>query len=489
LVPGWAFEWALWAKGALTAVGGISGWLATRGSAAPSGSAKPALPATVWRYAVKAAPLVFIVTLLIGLSALTNFLLYKSGVVFVGSDDKGWQPVDWWDHDMLLEHTPWFWVIAAGVLLYAISWMMARYININKFSLHGMYRNRLIRAYLGASNPKRNASRFTGFSESDNLRMHALRTGYKPFHVVNLSLNLVSGERLAWQQRKAQEFSVTPLYCGNFELGYRDSEFYGGPGGISLGTAVTISGAAASPSMGYHSSAVLGLIMTLLNARLGAWLGNPGIAGNPTWKQAGPRTAIGSLVKEAFGLTNNTNEYVYLSDGGHFENLALYTMVLRRCRHIVVLDSSCDAAYTYEDLGNALRKIRIDLKIPIDFEHDDTRPLRNKVRRCAIARIRYSEVDGACQDGVLIYVKPMLLGSESPDVASFAAAFAEFPHQSTADQFFNESQTESYRMLGMHSIEEICRGWDGKSWDSFAAHVTGVYLQSRPAPLAREAKA
>jgi hypothetical protein len=94
----------------------------------------------------------------------------------------------------------------------ATSWIMARYININKFSLHGMYRNRLIRAYLGASNPKRNASGFTGFAQSDNLQMRDFHANLKPLHVVNLSLNVVSGERLAWQQRKAQAFSVSPLY-------------------------------------------------------------------------------------------------------------------------------------------------------------------------------------------------------------------------------------------------------------------------------------
>lgn len=219
--------------------------------------------------------------------------------------------------------------------------------------------------------------------------------------------------------------------------------------------------------------------MTLLNARLGAWLGNPGVAGNSTWTESGPRTAIGSLVKEAFGLTTNTSAYVYLSDGGHFENLGLYTMVLRRCRHIVVLDSGCDPKYTYEDLGNALRKIRIDLKIPIQFADDDIQPLRRKAKRCAVARIRYSEVDGPCEDGVLIYIKPVLLGSEPPDVECFAAAFPAFPHQSTGDQWFNESQTESYRMLGLHTVDEICRGWDGKTWAGFAEHVTGQYLRGQ----------
>jgi Patatin-like phospholipase len=482
LAPGWAFQWRVWAQSAFTAAGAISGWLSTQGSA-PKASAKekPGAGSTMSKYVLKLAPVVFVLTLVVGLSALTNFLLYQSGALFSTATDKGWKPVDWWAHDMLLEHTPWYWPIALGAMLYAMSWTMARYININKFSLHGMYRNRLIRAYLGASNPKRNASRFTGFSENDNLPMSALRTGFKPLHVVNLALNMVSGERLAWQQRKAQSFTVSPLYCGNFELGYRDSARFGGPSGISLGTAITISGAAASPNMGYHSSPMVGLIMTLLNARLGAWLGNPGVAGNDTWTESGPSTAIGSLVQEAFGLTTNTSAYVYLSDGGHFENLALYTMVLRRCRHIVVLDSGSDPTFTYEDLGNALRKIRIDLRIPIEFADDDIRPLRRKEKRCAVARIRYSEVDGPCEDGVLIYIKPILLGNEPPDVESYASAFPEFPHQSTADQWFNESQTESYRMLGIHTVEEICRGWDGKNWASFVEHVKGPYLQGTTA--------
>ena len=65
-----------------------------------------------------------------------------------------------------------------------------------------------------------------------------------PLHVVNASLNLVGGEKLAWQERKAESFTVSPLHCGSGRLGYRDSREYGGVRGITLGTAVTISGAA-----------------------------------------------------------------------------------------------------------------------------------------------------------------------------------------------------------------------------------------------------
>jgi hypothetical protein len=290
--------------------------------------------------------------------------------------------------------------------------------------------------------------------------MHDLDPGLKPFHVVNVTLNLVGTKRLQWQQRKAEAFTITPLHCGSAHLGYRPSLHYGGHDGISLGTAIATSGAAASPAMGYHSSTVLAFIMTLFNARLGCWLGNPGEAGAGTWRHAGPRSALGSIVAEAAGLTNDNHPYVYLSDGGHFENLAIYEMVRRRCQFIVVSDGGCDPQFTYEDLGNALRKIRIDMKVPVEFDADSFQALRDKGRRYAFARIRYSLVEHGREDGCLLYIKPMIRGGEPPDVVSYHADHLDFPHQSTADQFFDESQTESYRILGLHSANEVCAAWD-----------------------------
>jgi hypothetical protein len=310
--------------------------------------------------------------------------------------------------------------------------------------------------------------------------MYTMKTDYKPMHVLNLTLNLVSGERLAWQQRKAESFTVTTLYCGSSDLGYRPSTEYSD--GLTLGSAMAISGAAASPNMGYHSSPVIGFIMTLFNARLGAWLGNPGIHGEKSWKQRGPHSATGSLIREAFGLTNSRSPYVYLSDGGHFENLGVYEMVQRRCRIILVLDSGGDPCFTYEDLGNALRKIRIDMNIPIEFDQALTAPLQARKKRCAVARIGYSSVDGPnCEDGYLVYVKPMYLGNESPDVQSYHSGNLAFPHQTTGDQWFDESQTESYRMLGMHTMDEIFRHLKGDTLDD-VVRASEEYIKSGPEP-------
>jgi hypothetical protein len=488
LAPKWAIEWEVWVGKAAVAAGALSAWASAFGSAlmakyAPQGGAKPGKAWTAASMAISAAPAVFIVALAIGLSVATNVLL-SSAHLLPGADTLAATAVlaadgallRWQDHQGVLSRTSPALAAALFIALLAVSWIMARYININTFSLHGMYRDRLVRAYLGASNPRRKANKFTGFARDDDIPMHELDPKMKPIHVVNLTLNLVAVNRLAWQQRKAQPFTITPLYCGNYELGYRRSSQYGGPNGITLGTAVAISGAAASPNRGGQSSPITGFIMTLLNARLGSWLGNPGAAGARTWQLAGPRSTINSLVKEAFGMTSNQNEYIYLSDGGHFENLGIYEMVLRRCCFIVAIDSGCDPDFVYDDLGNTLRKIRIDLNIPITFDDALMQPLRGGKRRCAVAKICYSDVDAGARDGWLIYIKPMRIGTETPDVENYGRSHPEFPHQSTNNQWFDEPQTESYRMLGLSTIEDICRGWEGGSLDQLRNHVESVYL-------------
>jgi hypothetical protein len=160
-------------------------------------------------------------------------------------------------------------------------------------------------------------------------------------------------------------------------------------------------------------------------------------------------------------LTGNTTartRFVNLSDGGHFENLGLYEMVRRRCHCIIVSDAGCDPAYTFEDLSNAVRKIRIDFSIPIEFPPDglgmSVAGQGTANRHIAIGTIRYSAVDGPVADGVLIYMKATLSGDEPVDVLNYARSHPIFPHESTANQFFTEAQFESYRVLGLHTLQQ-----------------------------------
>jgi hypothetical protein len=376
--------------------------------------------------------------------------------------------------------------ILVGLLVFTgVSILTSWLININHCSLHDMYRNRLIRAFLGASNAQRGrrANKFIDFDEQDNLELSALWPNAKPvvwtdgapgagtppqLLVINSALNVVASEELAWQERKALSFTATPQWVGCGDMAwpgsplrrgcFRPASLYGG--GISLGTAMTISGAAASPNMGYHSSPGLSVLLTLLNVRLGAWLGNPGPAGAHTYKHEGPRFAAVPLIQEALGMTNEDRAYVYLSDGGHFENLGIYEMVRRRCRFIVVSDGGCDPDCAFSDLGNAVRRIAIDLNVAIEFRalkigSRQTPPVRGPY--CAVGTIVYDR-NRREDDGVLLYLKPGYQGIEPASVRSYAAANPGFPHESTTDQLFGESQFEAYRALGEYVMQTVDGG-------------------------------
>ena len=357
------------------------------------------------------------------------------------------------------------WALASGcVALLALAWVMSRCMGANQFSLHGMYGNRLIRAFLGSGRPVRRPHWFTGFDPGDNPKLHRLRAPLRAhdgsprlFPLVNMALNLVkpSQKRLDWQQRKAASFFASPLHCGAAHLGFRPTCEY--VEGMSLGRAMTISGAAASPNMGYHSASLVTLVMTLFNVRLGWWSPNP--ARHRRWFEDRPPIGLKILLAEAGGATGDEDPYVYLSDGGHFDNTGMYEMVRRRCRRIVVVDATCDGEFKWGDLLDTVRKIRVDFGVPIDLHGELPGNDRASLHpRWLTGTVRYSARDAGIDDGELIVLKPMLLAGDPPELAAYERDSAKpgslpndpsrFPHQSTADQFYDEQQFESYRLLG-----------------------------------------
>lgn len=470
IVPPLVEEQFTAALGGLGGVAAISGWLLRYGLPllSPPSTASPstAPPRSLLALLLAAAPAIFIVALVLGLALSLHLLLGALASPYI-TDSMSAREVA--GIRALLALT-----LCLG--LAAFGWVFSHFVDANKFSLHGMYRDRLVRAYLGASNTRAKANPFSGFAVDDDLPMHTLRA--RPLHVVNTALNVLRTDQLAWQQRKAQPFSITRLHCGNKDLGYRPARHYGAEGGISLGTAISISGAAASPSMGAGSTPSHSFVLAFLNARLGAWMGNPGPRGETAWRERGPTPAAAPIVREALGLTSNDSPFVYLSDGGHFENLALYEMVLRRCHAVLLLDGGCDPTLSLEDLGNALRKIRIDQGIDIQFAPGAIERLTQRKQRWAVARIGYTAVDGPrARDGWLVYVKPMLTGEEPPDVRQYASSSPSFPHETTADQWFNESQTESYRALGTQSIDDLVHGL-GLGPDTLAQRAEAAWMEA-----------
>jgi hypothetical protein len=241
---------------------------------------------------------------------------------------------------------------------------------------------------------------------------------------------------------------------------------------------VTISGAAASPNAGYHSSPSVAFLLTVFNVRLGSWFQNP--RRPDVWRRPGPRNSLWPLVNELFGMSNDKSAFVYLSDGGHFENLGIYELVRRRCRFIVACDAGCDPKYQFEDLGNAIRKCRIDLDVDIEIDTSALIPLADSGRgrhHCALGIVRYDRADPREGTGYLLYVKASMSGDEPQDVDQYRNEHDDFPHQTTADQFFDEPQFESYRRLGLHAMDAVLA--------TAAVHARGEAAVASPIDVGR----
>jgi len=172
-------------------------------------------------------------------------------------------------------------------------------------------------------------------------------------------------------------------------------------------------------------------------------------------------------MNELTGTTNEDQDDVYLSDGGHFENLGIYELIRRRCRVIIACDAGVDPSCVCNDLASAVEKCRVDFDTRIDIDIKDIRPslslfpgdqkMRGSETPFTIGTIHYP--DGT--QGTLIYIKPSLNAQLPQDVLAYARLAEAFPHQSTLDQFFDEAQFESYRALGFAcasaALDEIAR--------------------------------
>ncbi len=610
-------SYTLWIGWLATSIGGAltaKSSHTSRGSATSSESTdSPSLTSRLSELLARIAPPIFIAGLLVLISKFTAWTLVVSDPTDGGS-----------------QHLR-FAILALTSL--AVAALFGWRVDINDFSMHTFYRDRLARCYAGASTTNRIPNRFTGFTRDDrDLRMHQLLpAGYTifnehfdraldnagqplpvgdyhgPFPIICTSINLTLGEDLAYQERKAASFAFTPLFSG-FNVGWtsaKDSRnqfngfvptrdyVYTREGGLMLATAVAISGAAASPSMGYHSNPAIAFLLTVFNVRLGWWLRNPrrrqsAVAASPAQDPpakpptaprplpSSPRFGVLKLATELLGHSDDVTSYVYLTDGGHFDNMGLYELLRRRCRDIIVCDGEADSHLHFEGIGMAIRKARLDFGIEVTLEHIDpvrtdpdrtaptplapvahtampkagapsiapsamggtsresaTAPAQSQPNphpeshphpesqtqpqtenqsaaptpptpqdepqhpaelpyvlsahisstdpsgvtgsltprsaptveglssfaefpgnsiHCVHGTIRYPEDSSPDQFGRILYIKASLTGDEPPDLLNYRRQHENFPHDTTLNQFFTESQFESYRRLGEHII-------------------------------------
>jgi hypothetical protein len=465
LVVVWIPYLAYWVYGAGFSLRTIGSWLGSVVAArflVMIKGASAAVPATSWMGRLTSLS----VGLRNALLAVCVVVILLGGVVLVCAALIGLTPPG---------AAPVLLVFAVGFTALGFFGALGVALDFNSLSLHYFYRDRLAETYLQTFVPRADARR-VGFqvpmrddAEMPLTHVHGVAHGEEvaglpavtasPLHLVVTALNLTSSRDMARRDRKSDYFVFSRLHCGSETTGYMDSARYRS-GETKLARAMTISGAAASSAMGSRTFLAQSFALTLLNVRLGQWIENPRYKdGRYAHRMEGGVFWPHYLLREILGATNANRRLVNLSDGGHTgDNLGICPLLKRRCAIIVAGDAEADPTHTFGSLTEALRQIYIDENVVVDIDLDELRldAATGRTRsHHALGVIHYPRVVDETgreifppETGYLIVLKSSLVGNEPATVLNYRQENADFPHQTTGDQFFDDDQFESYRALG-----------------------------------------
>jgi ABC-type multidrug transport system fused ATPase/permease subunit len=369
---------------------------------------------------------------------------------------------------------------------------------------------------VNAADPRHNSSsRDSDPGDQVPVAVYQQTRSAAPLHLINVTLNETrSPERsqLLERDRKGVPLVFAPegIFVDAGRTGGAGS-YYGwdalaraGVEELSVGQLCAISGAAASTAMGARTSLGSALALTFGNIRLGYWwdvgtlMHGPVAAATPIgdhlMRRLRPLHTYFYLWNEMTANYSRSFGRLNISDGGHFENSGAYELLRRGVRTILVCDNGADPGYRFGDLEQLVRKARIDLGLSVNvadaedvvrlvgrgaalFLNGGTAEWRERIAaRSPTARGPTAEDRGYClllkvhgraDGGVghrlcshIIWMKPRLFCGATQDLVGYALAHPDFPQETTADQFFNEAQWESYRALGEVMIRELLESTD-----------------------------
>ncbi len=400
-------------------------------------------------------------------------------------------------------------------------------INVNHAAQHRLYRDRLMEVFCAEEDALTRCAWAPAMrANSRDGWLRNLRRVERPFHLINAAILTTDSPDRRFRGRGGDNFILSPLYCGSDATGWAKTAACMPT--MSVATAAAISGAALNAHTGPHGTGLLrnkayAAVLSFLGLHLGYWARNPALykdaARAPVasdWmsraaKMVGWRSdKFVNLPKLKFanllipGLSgvsgielNERGHFVQLSDGGHFENLAIYELIRRKVDFLWVSDAGQDGGFSFEDLSNAIERVRVDFGVNIRFPydaHDLTHLIPGSVeaegkasqnfaaeyqlatRGYAIGIIQYPAGPGGerVEDGTIVYVKSTLTRFLPGDLYGYKARNADFPHQTTLDQFFDEEQFEAYRELGYRLASKLFRDIeDGRKKANTPNRATG----------------
>jgi len=350
--------------------------------------------------------------------------------------------------------------------LLLVPFLIGLLININYVTLHGYYRDRLMELFM-PDVERLSEEQYNHRANRANLTpIHAMcdyeKEAVGPYHIINTNILLPGSKIPKFKARGGDNFILSPLFCGSAATGWQDAKKFI-KGNMTYSSAMAISGAAVNPNTGSNGvgptrNSLLSLVMALLNLRLGVWVENPDLKLSLRHIPAivfQPNLWIPALYDSfiPFALSEKSG-FVELSDGGHFENLAVYELIRRETDVIFVSDGAADKDFKFADLANLIEKARLDFGAMIWIDIDPMVPKFSKDEHAGLHKFAeqgYSigEINyRSGKTGVLVYLKSTLTRHLPADVYAYRLSHHAFPDEPTSDQVFDEIQFEAYRELG-----------------------------------------
>lgn len=378
------------------------------------------------------------------------------------------------------------WFVVVGLLL-----LLALLVDVHSWSLQPVYRDRLATAFFPERDDRRVAN--LGRRARDRNRGDVDPDRRWPILTVCATANLNDPASLACTSagRYGQSFIFSEDVIGwphNYigTADYADRVRGRNERLLDLDSIVAVSGAAFSPAMGKFGFGPIGGLMAILNLRLGMWVPNPrhvARAEAQSWRNV---PGWPYLLREVFGRYDAERPHLYVTDGGHWENLGLVELLRRGCNEIYVISAAGDGRHSFATIGEAVALARevadIDITVELtplrppvggtdtghrqllDESGDDPERLRFALEPYAIGSFEYPRAnqDGKGR-GVILFVESALTADVPWDVQAWAEKNPSFPNDPTTDQFFDYGQFEAYRRLGEHQMTIASRS---NAWNS-----------------------
>jgi hypothetical protein len=231
---------------------------------------------------------------------------------------------------------------------------------------------------------------------------------------------------------------------------------------LSLMSSVAATGAAVSPSMGMRTVPALRSFIAIANIRLGRWLPNPlsarirrevveGPPEGPPWWSSKKHVGLGSgfdeFVPELLGLHRADAPRIYVSDGGHYDNLGLLALLRAGCTTIWCVDSEADPKGRAHQLRQVVELAMVELGVAITVDFASFAASDGIMATThAVGTIDYGEGQG----GKLVVIKLGLAPSTPDDLKDRRQTDRAFPYHSTFRyREYRPDRMDAYRRLGI----------------------------------------